>query len=163
MIRLLVLATVLTLTTASPGSAQIHQHETPQPKRTERQPLYLLPMMAEHQKQNMREHLAAVNEVIAALAKNDFPAVRASAAKLGTTPEMQQMCMHMGAATPGFSQRALAFHSAADSIIPAAERKDSAGVLKALHNTLDTCVSCHESYRQEVVDQVRWDELTASH
>jgi cytochrome c556 len=163
MVRLLVLATVLTLAAASPGSAQTHQHDTPKSNQAERQPLYLLPMMAEHQKQNMREHLAAVNGVIAALANNDFTAVRASAARLGTTPEMQQMCMHMGAATPGFSQRALAFHSTADSIIPAAERKDSAGVLKALNDTLDTCVSCHESYRQEVVDQARWQELTASH
>ena len=98
-----------------------------------RMPLYLLPMMADHQKQNMRDHLAAVNEVVAALAKKDFHAVGEAAKKLGTSPAMQQMCTHMGAATPGFSERALAFHSTADTIVAAAETKSDAKVLAALN------------------------------
>lgn len=125
-----------------------------------RQPLFMLPMMADHQKQNMRDHLAAVNEIVAALAKNDFAAVGESAKRLGTSPAMQQMCTHMGAATPGFSERALAFHQTADTIIPAAKTKNAPKVLTALNKTMDTCVSCHASFRQEVVDQARWDELT---
>ena len=41
----------------------------------ERTPLPLLPMMALHQKQNMREHLQAVQGITAALAIGDFVAV----------------------------------------------------------------------------------------
>jgi cytochrome c556 len=126
-----------------------------------RRPLYLLPMMAEHQKQNMREHLAAVNGIVAALAKGDFGAVRAAAKKLGTTPEMQQMCMNFGAATPGFSERALAFHATADGLSAAAAAADTQKVLGALSATLNSCVSCHAAYRQEVVDQERWRQLTS--
>ncbi len=125
-----------------------------------RQPLYLLPMMAEHQKQNMREHLAAVNEVVAALARSDYKTVESAAKKLGTSPAMQQMCMHMGAATAGFAKRALAFHETADNIGAAAKTQNSAAVLTALNRTLDHCVACHAGYRQEVVDDARWRELT---
>lgn len=145
---------------------QGHQHAAPNMSSLAgsdaRMPLYLLPMMADHQKQNMREHLAAVNEVVAALAKKDFHAVGEAAKKLGTSPAMQQMCTHMGAATPGFSERALAFHSTADTIVAAAETKSDAKVLAALNKTLDTCVSCHADYRQVAVDQARWNELTGA-
>jgi hypothetical protein len=145
------------LTLASLGHA-----EPPASTQDTRQPLYLLPMMADHQKQNMRAHLAAVNEIIAALAKRDYAVVGEAAKKLGTSPAMEQMCEHMGAATPGFSERALAFHATADSIATAAKQKDSAQVLRALDKTLNTCVSCHATYRQEIVEQARWDKLTAS-
>jgi len=40
-----------------------------------RRPLPLLPMMANHQKQNMRDHLLAVQEIVAALATDDFSPV----------------------------------------------------------------------------------------
>ncbi len=135
----------------------------PAAKQGERQPLYLLDMMAEHQKQNMREHLEAVNEIVAALAKRDYQAIETAAKKLGMSPEMEQMCTHMGAATPGFTERAMAFHSTADEIIPPAKRNDSTQVLAALNKTLSTCVSCHATYRQEIVDEARWKKLTASH
>src|SRR5690349_20366514 len=146
------------LTVALPGNA-----EPPMSTHDARQPLYLLPMMADHQKQNMRAHLAAVNEIVAALAKRDYISIGEAAKKLGTSPTMEQICEHMGAVTPGFSERALAFHSTADSIVEAATRKNSAQVLSALDKTLNACVSCHATYRQEVVEQSRWDKLTASH
>ncbi|HEU4593515.1 MAG TPA: hypothetical protein VFS13_21630, partial [Steroidobacteraceae bacterium] len=78
-------------------AAEPVHHSASQTASDTRQPLYLLPVMAQHQKQNMREHLAAVNEIVAALGKNDFKSVGEAARKLGTTPEMQQMCAHMGA------------------------------------------------------------------
>jgi len=167
MSKILALVTIAGLTFASLGYAQAPTTQArpgmPMAKPGERQPFYLLPMMAEHQKQNMRGHLEAVNEIIAALARRDYPAIGAAAKKLETSPEMEQMCTHMGAATPGFSERALAFHSTADAIVSAAQRKDSMQVLTALNRTLNTCVSCHATYRQEVVDEARWNELTASH
>ena len=46
----------------------------------QRAPVPLLPMMAEHQKRNMRDHLIAVQEIVTALAAGDFAAVEQSAA-----------------------------------------------------------------------------------
>jgi hypothetical protein len=47
-------------------------------------PVPLLPMMAQHQKESMRDHLVAVQEIVAAIATDDFPAVERAAARNGT-------------------------------------------------------------------------------
>ena len=95
-----------------------------------RQPLPLPAMMAEHQKQNMREHLAAVQAIIAAIARDDMGGVAEASARIGYSEAMGQMCEHMGAATPGFTAMALNFHHTADTIGEAARRGDRAGVLR---------------------------------
>jgi cytochrome c556 len=127
-----------------------------------RQPLPLTAMMAEHQKQNMREHLAAVQAIIAALGRDDMDAVAKASARLGYSEAMGQMCEHMGAAAPGFTAMALNFHHTADTIGEAARRGDRAGILSTLDRTLQTCVACHAAYRQEVVDEETWKRLTAA-
>src|ERR1051325_11067706 len=43
----------------------------------------LVPMMANHQKQNMRDHLVAVQQIVAAVAANDLPAVEKAARRIG--------------------------------------------------------------------------------
>src|SRR6187399_1360089 len=48
-----------------------------------RTPVPLLPMMANHQKQNMRDHLVAVQEIITAMGAKDFDAVEASTRRMG--------------------------------------------------------------------------------
>ena len=67
----------------------------------------------------------------------------------------------MGAATPGFSEMALNFHRTADTIADAARNKDGAAVLSALNKTLQTCTSCHAAFRQDVVDEATWKQLTS--
>ena len=126
-----------------------------------RTPVPLLPMMAEHQKQQMRSHLGAVQEIVAALAKNDFAGVQAASTKIGYSDSMAQMCTHMGAGAPGFSSLAIEFHRTADAIGAAATKKDRAGVLAALNATLNTCVGCHAIYKQQVVDETTWTRLTS--
>ncbi len=120
----------------------------------------LLPMMANHQKQNMRDHLVAVREIASALAKRDFAAVDAASQRIGYSETMGRMCTHMGQAAPGFSEAALEFHRAADQIAVAARQHDSQGVLLALEQTLDHCTSCHATYKQRVVDEATWSALT---
>jgi cytochrome c556 len=127
-----------------------------------RQPLPLPAMMAEHQKQNMRQHLAAVQAIIAAITRDDMDAVAKAAASIGYSEAMGQMCEHMGAAAPGFTVMALNFHHIADTIGDAARRGDRAGVLSALDRTLQTCVGCHATYRQEVVDDETRKKLIAA-
>ncbi len=120
----------------------------------ERRPVPLLPMMANHQKQNMREHLAVVQELVVFTAQRDFAQVALAARRIGYSESMAQMCQHMGAGAPGFTEQALAFHRAADRIADAAKLADSAAVLTALGETLATCTACHATYKQKVVDRL---------
>jgi len=116
-----------------------------------RRPVPLLPFMAQHQKQNMREHLEAVQELVAATAVGDFEKVQTAAKRMGFSESMGRMCEHMGAGAPGFTEQALRFHHTADEIAKAATQQDSAAVLAALSKTLTTCTSCHATYKQQVV------------
>jgi cytochrome c556 len=127
-----------------------------------RKPVPLLAMMANHQKQNMRDHLAAVQEIVAALATDDFAAVEKSAGRIGYSEQMGQMCTHIGAAAPGFTEQAMAFHHTADRIAEAARARDRARVLTELGATLQTCTACHAQWKQEVVDEPTWLRLTSS-
>lgn len=159
---LAVLASLLIIVaTGTPTRCEEHGGMMSQSSNDTRQPLPLLPMMAAHQKQNMREHLAAVQAIVAAIARDDMAGVAKASAGLGFTEAMGQMCEHMGAAAPGFTPMALNFHHTADTIGEAARRDDRAGVLSALDRTLQTCVGCHATYRQEVVDESTWKRLTA--
>jgi cytochrome c556 len=124
--------------------------------------LPLLPMMAEHQKQNMREHLAAVQGIVAALGRDDMDAVARAASRIGYSEAMGRTCEHMGAAAPAFTERALDFHRTADTIGAAARRGDRSAVLTALDRTLQACVGCHAAYRQEIVDEATWRRLVAA-
>jgi hypothetical protein len=125
-----------------------------------RTPLPLTAMMAAHQKANMRDHLAAVQEIVAALAADDMPALAKAARRIGYSDDMAQMCRHMGAGAPGFTDLALYFHRTADTIAAAAERGDRQAATAALAATLSTCVGCHAVYKQEVVDEATWRRLT---
>jgi hypothetical protein len=122
----------------------------------------LLPMMANHQKQTMRDHLLAVQEIVLAAGREDFAGIELAANRLGFSPQMGQMCTHMGAGTKGFTEQALAFHHTADSIDAAARRHDRSAVMKALGATLQACTGCHETFRQRVVDEATWSQLTSS-
>jgi hypothetical protein len=127
-----------------------------------RTPVPLLPMMAHHQKQNMRDHLLAVQEIVLALASDDFAAVERAAGRIGFTEQAGQMCTHMGAAASGFTEQGLAFHHTADRIAVAARERDRVRVLAELGATLETCTSCHSNWRQQVVDEATWQSLTST-
>jgi len=126
-----------------------------------RTPLPLLPMMANHQKQSMREHLEVVQAIVAAISSSDFEAAERAAARIGLSEQMGQMCTHMGAAATGFTERALEFHQTADRIAVAARARDGAALLTAFSATLQTCTSCHAAWKQQVVDEPTWQRLTA--
>ena len=126
-----------------------------------RTPLPLLPMTAQHQKQNMRDHLVAVQEIVTALASDDFAGVERAAGRIGFSDEEAQMCGHMGAGGPGFTEQALAFHHQADKIAAAARDKDRTRVATELGATLKACTACHAIWKQQVVDAATWQRLTA--
>ena len=81
-----------------------------------RTPVPLQPIMAWHQKQNMQQHLVAIQRIIDGLADEDWTEIAAASARIESSPQMQQMCEHMGAGAEGFTERALDFHERADTI-----------------------------------------------
>jgi hypothetical protein len=81
---------------------------------------------------------------------------------MGYSEEVGQMCTHMGAGAPGFTEQALNFHHTADTIAAAARQRDRAAVLRALGSTLQTCTGCHAKFRQSVVDGATWNLLTST-
>jgi cytochrome c556 len=127
-----------------------------------RVPVPLLPHMAQHQKENMREHLVAVQDIALAASRADFAAIEQASTKLGLSPGMERMCTHIGMGAPGFTEQALTFHRSAEDIAAAARKRDASGVMKALGATLHLCTGCHASYRQKVVDEATWTGLTAT-
>ena len=151
------------LVVALAGGAWAREHGamSPSPDGDTRRPLPLTAMMAAHQKANMREHLAAVERIVGAIARDDMPGVEKASSALGFSESMGQMCEHLGAAAPGFTPMALQFHRTADGIAVAARGGDRNAVLTALDTTLQACVGCHAAYRQEIVDQATWDRLAA--
>jgi hypothetical protein len=127
-----------------------------------RAPVPLQPMMAWHQKQNMQEHLVAIQRITDALSREDWDAVSSAASMIALSPQMQMQCEHMGAGADGFTEAALDFHHRAEAIARAAEEKDIAAVLGATAHTLDACTRCHATYRQDVVDAATWESRTGS-
>ena len=119
-------------------------------------------MMANHQKREMRDHLRVVQEITTALAKDDFDAIARSAARISWSEQQAMMCKHMGAGAPGFAEVGEHFHKTADTIVEAAKRHDRAGVTAALGATLQTCVGCHDTYRQEIVDGTAFEKVAGS-
>lgn len=126
----------------------------------QRSPVPLQPMMAWHQKQNMMEHLVAIQRITEGLAREDWDAIARAAALIESSPQMQRMCQHMGAGAEGFTEMALDFHRRADAIGVAARAQDGTAVLRATSDTLQSCTACHATYRQEVVSAAEWQRRT---
>jgi cytochrome c556 len=110
----------------------------------------------------MRDHLAAVQQIVAAAAKNDFATIEKAAGRVGFSEQMGQMCEHMGSGAPGFTELALKFHHDADKIGEAAHKHDSQQVLTLLGQTLSQCTGCHETYKQHVVDEAEWSDAAGT-
>lgn len=125
-----------------------------------RLPVPLQPMMAWHQKQNMMEHLGAIQRIVGGLATEDWDEIAGASEVIGLSTQMQTMCERMGQGAPGFLDLALEFHRRADNIGDAARRQDRRAVLDAASSTLQACTACHATFRQDVVDAATWKERT---
>lgn len=124
--------------------------------------LPLLQTMADHQKQMMRDHLGAVQEIVTALSLDDFYAVQKAAARLGYSDEVGKVCNRFGAASPAFARQALAFHHTADGIAAAAREHNRGRILTELSTTLQACESCHAQWQQQIVDEPTWNRLISA-
>jgi len=103
--------------------------------------------MRRNQLAMMREHLQAVNDIVALIAEGKFDAASDIAhSKLGLTPEMRKMCNMF--ANDDFRQIGLAFHQSADELGDVLKTGNMKRSLSALHNTMNSCVQCHATFRQ---------------
>lgn len=106
------------------------------------------PMMKNHMRSNMRDHLAAVNETVKLIGAGNFEAASHLVhARLGTNEEMMKMCGMFGNDT--YRDMGLAMHTSADILSAEIKTKDTGKIMKALSGTLEKCVACHDTFRLE--------------
>ena len=122
----------------------MHMMNTDSDKRTS---LQLPEAMKASQLAMMREHLEAVNNIIADLSTGKFDAASKIAhQKLGLTPEMKKMCNMFG--NDDFRTLGLTFHKSADHLGDVLKTGNLKRSLSALHTTMNSCVQCHATFRQ---------------
>ncbi|MBV1873701.1 MAG: cytochrome c [Gammaproteobacteria bacterium] len=109
--------------------------------------LNLSPAMKQHQLQNMRAHLKAIQKIIAQLGQKDFTGASQTAhQKLGLSKEMEAMCNRFD--NDSFKTLAINFHTSADEMAEVFEKENLEDSLAAVSNTMNYCVSCHKQFRQ---------------
>jgi hypothetical protein len=146
------------------------------------------PPMREHMLSNMRGHLQALNEILAALSSGDGPkAGEIAETRLGVESPGAAACVPKGGATDGSTHdmaammakfmpedmRALglAMHESASDFAREAAKAQAGGDLKpalaALARVTQNCAACHAAYRLKhaypVCCQIRPPDLFSGH
>ena len=127
-------------TTLEGGQQSIPQH---------RSSLDLSPSAEEGLKLTMREHLEALQQILAALAGDDYEKAAAIAhEELGFPKHHQAMQREQGFAFPsGYQKLAMAHHQVAEDLAEVIPSKDMPRILKQLDRTVKACVDCHQTYK----------------
>jgi hypothetical protein len=116
---------------------------------TKRMALNLPPAAQEGLKLTMREHLEAIEAIVAALAREDFAkAAILAKEELGFPKHHAAMQREEGATfPPAYHELAMAHHSAAEALGAVIPTKDLKQILPHLGQTIYTCVTCHQTFR----------------
>lgn len=106
-------------------------------------------MMKQHQLSNMRDHLAALNEILALLAKSELDkAADIAEHRLGMTSLVSHNASHMAPFMPkGMQAIGTEMHHAASRFAMAAHEGDLPRSLESLSKVTQQCVACHSTYR----------------
>jgi hypothetical protein len=97
----------------------------------------------------MREHLEAIDAILAALAREDFPrAATLANEELGFPKHHVAMQREEGATFPAaYHELAMAHHKAAEGLGAVIPTKDLKQILPHLEQTIHACVKCHQVFR----------------
>jgi len=118
-----------------------------------RQKIEMPPMMQEHMLNNMRDHLRALQEIQAALAKSDFDkAADIAEQRIGMSSLEKHGAAHMAPYMPKPMQDiGTQMHRAASRFSRTAQeavvKSNMEPVLDDFSTLLKQCIACHDSYR----------------
>lgn len=105
--------------------------------------------MQEHMLANMRDHLAAIDEILAALNSEDFDqAARVAEFRLGMSSLDSHGASHMARVMPAtMREMGTEMHRAASRFARTAEEGDALRAYRSLQAVTRSCVACHAAYR----------------
>ena len=106
-------------------------------------------MMQEHMMSNMRDHLAAINEILVYLGSEELDkAAETAEYRLGMSSLESHGASHMAKFMPkGMRQAGTTMHKAASRFALIAQEGDVLPAYKALSDITSACVACHSAYR----------------
>jgi len=106
-------------------------------------------MMQHHMLGNMRDHLLAINEILASLAKENYDkAADIAENRLGMSSLKSHNAAHMAQFMPAAMQQAgTAMHHAASRFALKVQEEDAIASYQALSEVTSTCVACHSAFK----------------
>jgi hypothetical protein len=106
-------------------------------------------MMQEHMLANMRDHLAATNEILVYLASGELEkAAETAEYRLGMSSLESHGASHMAKFMPeGMRQAGTTMHKAASRFALKAQEGDVLAAYKALPEVTSACVACHSGFK----------------
>lgn len=146
MFKIIVLA-MLTLS-LSLSAETMHMHKMDMTPDDERQSLGIKGTpQGVHQLSNMREHLAAISEIVGLMNSRKYDEASTIATeKLGLTLEKNSMCGSFK--NKAFEEMGVRFHKSADDLAQTLKTKDQKKSMVALEKVLNGCVLCHSTFKQ---------------
>jgi hypothetical protein len=114
-----------------------------------RQFVELPEMMQQHMMSNMRDHLAAINEILIQMANDDLDQAAAIAeSRLGMSSLESHGASHMSRFMPeGMRQAGTGMHRAASRFALKAQEGEVLPSYIALSEITSACVACHSGFR----------------
>lgn len=115
----------------------------------ERELVQMPTMMQEHMLSNMRDHLAALNEILEKLAAGELDeASEIAESRLGMSSLERHGASHMAKVMPeGMRKIGTSMHKAASKFALKAQEGEVVPAYRALSEVTAACVGCHSSYR----------------
>ena len=106
-------------------------------------------MMQRHMMSNMRDHLAAINEILVDMANGELDqAAGVAESRLGMSSLELHGASHMAKFMPeGMRQAGTSMHKAASRFALTAQEGEASQAYKALSDVTSACVACHSGYR----------------
>lgn len=106
-------------------------------------------MMQQHMLSNMRDHLAAINEILAYLNTDELEkAAETAEYRLGMSSLEAHGASHIAKFMPeGMRQAGTAMHKAASRFALKAQEGEALPAYQALADITSACVACHSGYR----------------
>jgi len=106
-------------------------------------------MMQIHMLSNMRDHLAAINEILVYLGSGELDkAAETAEYRLGMSSMESHGASHMARFMPeGMRQAGTTMHKAASRFAITAQGGDLLAAYRALSEVTSACVACHSGYR----------------